>query len=169
MEETNKIAALSNNIKKLSLVLFSGDFDKAIAAFTLASGAAAVGYEVNLFFTFWGLNIVKEKKGRRFLGKGILTKIFGFLMGGFKNLPLSKMNFGGFSKTAMNYLMKKENVATLPELIDAAIALKANFYACEMSMIILGLKKEDFIAPIKEVLSVASFLDYSKNGQTLFI
>jgi peroxiredoxin family protein len=77
--------------KKLSIVCFSGNFDKAIAAFTIASGAKAVGYEVNLFFTFWDLNIIKKKKGRNFLDKGILSKFFNFLMGGLKNLPLENV------------------------------------------------------------------------------
>ena len=76
-------------MKKLSIICFSGEFDKAIAAFTMATGAAAVNYEVNLFFTFWGLNIVKNKKGRSFVGTGILAKTFGFLMGGFKTMPYS--------------------------------------------------------------------------------
>ena len=75
---------MPKNNKKLSLICFSGDFDKAIATFTLASGAAATNYEVNRFFTFWGLNLVKNKKGRKFVGKGFLGRAFGFLMGGIK-------------------------------------------------------------------------------------
>ncbi|AFN74114.1 YrkE [Melioribacter roseus P3M-2] len=157
------------NKKKISIVLFSGDFDKAIAAFTIASGAAAVNYEVNLFFTFWGLNTIKQKKGRSAIGRGFLARAFNFLMGGFKNLPLSRLNFAGISPKLMTGMMKKRNVATLAELIDAAIQLKANFYACEMSMNILGLKKEDFIPEIKEVLGVAKFLNLSEDGEILFI
>jgi peroxiredoxin family protein len=142
--------------KKLSIVSFSGDFDKVIAVFTLATGAAAVGYEVNLFFTFWGLNTIKLKKGRAPLGKGILDRVFNFLMGGFGNLPLSR-------------LMKKNNVATLAELVQAAKDLKVNFYACEMAMLILGVKKEDLIPEVKEVLGVAKFLENSEGGEVLFI
>lgn len=155
--------------KKLSIVCFSGDFDKAIAVFTLATGAAAVNYEVNLFFTFWGLNIIKQKKGRRFTGTGLLARIFGFLSGGFKNLPMSRINLGGNSPKIMTYLMKKRNVATLQELVDAALAMKVNFYACEMSINILGLKREDFIAPLKDIIGVATFLDISNDAETLFI
>jgi peroxiredoxin family protein len=155
--------------KKLSLVVFSGDFDKLVAAFTLASGAAAVNYEVNLFFTFWGLNAVKKKRGRRFTGRGFLARVFGFLMGGRKNVPLSRMNFGGISPKLMTGMMKKRNVATLDELVDASIALGANFYACEMSMVILGLTLNDFIPEVKEVLGVAKFLEISGDGETLFI
>lgn len=155
--------------KKLSIIVFSGDFDKLVAAFTLASGSAAVNYEVNLFFTFWGLNAVKKKQGRSFTGKGILARTFGFLMGGIKNVPLSKLNFAGASPKLMTHMMRQRNVATLPELIDAAIALHVNFYACEMSMHILGLTKDDFVPEIKEILGVPGFLKYAEEGETLFI
>ena len=158
---------MTNN--KLSIIGMSGDFDKAIAIFTLASGAAAVGYEVNLFFTFWGLDIIKKKTGRHFIGKGLMARFFNFLLGGRKHLPLSRLNFGGLSPHLMTNMMKARNVATLPELFQASIDLGANFYACEMAMVVLGLQKEDFIPEIKDVLGVASFLELSKGGQTLFI
>ena len=155
--------------KKLSLICMSGDFDKAIAVFTLASGAAAVNYEVNVFFTFWGLNNIKKKTGRRFIGKGILARFFNFLLGGRKNLPLSRLNFGGLSPVLMTGMMKGRKVATLDELFQAAIALGVNFYACEMAMHVLGLTKDDFIPQVKDVLGVATFLELSEGGQTLFI
>ena len=155
--------------KKLSIISFSGDFDKAIAVFTLASGAAAVNYEVNIFFTFWGLNLVKIRQNRAFLGKGILARIFGFLMGGRKNLPLSRFNFAGLSPLLMTFMTKKRNVATLPELIDSALALGVKLYACDMSMNILGLNKKDFIPEVREVIGVAKFLEYSQGGETIFI
>ncbi len=155
--------------KKLSIIAMSGDFDKAIAIFTLASGAAAVGYEVNVFFTFWGLDIIKEKSGRAFIGKGLMARFFNFLLGGRKNLPLSRLNFAGASPHLMTAMMKARNVATLPELLQASIDLKVNFYACEMAMVVLGLKKEDFIPEVKDVLGVAKFLELSNDGQTLFI
>jgi peroxiredoxin family protein len=156
-------------MKKLSIICFSGDFDKTVAALTMATGAAAVNYEVNLFFTFWGLNIVKEKKGRRFVGKGSLAKTFNYLEGGFKNLPMSRLNFLGASPKMMTHLMKRRNVATLAELMQAAIDLKVNLYACEMSMNILGIKKEHFIPEIKEVIGVPTFLELSREGETLFV
>ena len=154
---------------KLSIICMSGDFDKAIAIFTLASGAAAVNYEVNLFFTFWGLNTIKKSPGRRFNGKGILARIFNFLLGGRNNLPLSRLNFGGASPGMMTSLMKSRNVATLPELFQASLALGVNFYVCEMAMHVLGLTRDDFIPEVKDVLGVATFLELSKGGQTLFI
>jgi peroxiredoxin family protein len=154
---------------KLSIICMSGDFDKAIAIFTLASGAAAVNYEVNLFFTFWGLNNIKINKGRAFIGKGVLARFFNFLLGGRNNLPLSRLNFAGASPGLMTNMMKSRNVATLPELFQVSIALGVNFYACEMAMHVLGLTRDDFIPEVKDVLGVATFLELSKGGQTLFI
>jgi len=155
--------------KKLSLICFSGDFDKAVAVFTLATGAAAVNYEVNVFFTFWGLNLLKKKPGRALIGKGILARTFNFLMGGGKKLPLSRLNFAGVSPQLMTHMMKKSNVATLPELIDAAKALGINLYACDMAMNILGVTREDLLSEVKEVIGVAKFLEYAEGGETLFI
>ena len=160
---------MAKDSKKLSIIAFSGDFDKLTAVFTLATGAAAVGYEVNVFFTFWGLDAIKKKKGRAFVGGAKLTKMFGFMMGGLKVAPNSKFNFWGIGPKIFRKLMKKTNVATLEELVEAAIALEVNMYACEMAMHVLGLKKEDFIPEVKDVLGVATFLNLSDGGQTLFI
>ena len=155
--------------RKLSLVVFSGNFDKAIAAFTMAAGAAAVNYEVNLFFTFWGLNILKKKPGRKFQGKGALARSFNFLSGGFANLPMTRLNMLGAAPRMMTSLARKRMVATLTELFDASKALGVNLYACEMSMNILGLDLDDFIPEVKGVLGVPRFLEISSGGQTLFI
>ncbi len=155
--------------RKLSIICFSGDFDKAVAAFTLATGAAAVNWEVNLFFTFWGLNILKKKQGRTFVGKGFLARMFNFLMGGRENLPLSRLNFRGISPKLMTGMMKKRNVATLDELVESAKDLGVRLIACEMAMHILGITKDDLIDEVKEVIGMPTFLDYSKDGQILFI
>ena len=155
--------------KKLSIIAFSGEFDKLTAVFTLATGAAAVGYEVNTFFTFWGLDAIKKEQGRSFVGGNWLTKIFGFMMGGLRVTPTSRFNFLGLGPKIFRGLMRKNNVATLEELVEAAKALGINFYACEMAMHVLGLKREDFVDEVKDVLGVASFLKLSESGQTLFI
>ncbi len=155
--------------KRLSLICFSGDFDKMIATFTMASGAAAVGYEVNVFFTFWGLNILRKARGRKPIGKGFLSRFFNFLQGGSKHLPLSRLNFGGLSPKLMTHMMKKANVATLDELFEASIALGVRLYACEMSMNILRTNKDDFIPEVEEVIGVAKFLDYSSGGERIFV
>ncbi|MDR0644038.1 MAG: DsrE/DsrF/DrsH-like family protein [Treponema sp.] len=157
------------NKKKFSIIVFSGDYDKAFAAFTLASGAAALNYEVNLFFTFFGLNIIKKQRGHKGLGDGFLSRFFNFLMGGRNNLPLSRLNFGGLSPILLGGLAKKRNVASVDELIDASIKLGVNLYACETAGVILGLNKDDYIPEIKSVIGVASFLELQEGGQTLFI
>jgi peroxiredoxin family protein len=155
--------------QKLSIILFSGDFDKAFATFTLASGAAAMNYEVNVFFTFFGLNIIKKRKGRRFLGVDFLSRFFNFLMGGRNNAPLSRLNFAGLSPVLLSGLAKKRNVANVEELLDASIKLGVNLYACETAGVILGLKKEDYLDEVKEVIGVATFLKLQEGGQALFI
>ncbi|GHU93343.1 hypothetical protein FACS1894156_0020 [Bacteroidia bacterium] len=94
--------------KKLSIIAFSGDFDKLTAVFTLATGAAAVGYEVNLFFTFWGLDALKIKQGRSPVGKGFLPKVFGIFMGGLRSAPVSRLNFFGASPKIFRYMMLKK-------------------------------------------------------------
>jgi len=160
---------LTKGPKKLSLICFSGEFDKLVATFTLATGAAAVGYEVHIFFTFWGLNAIKKKQGRAFVGAGFLPRIFGFLMGGLRSSPVSRLNFMGLSPVIFRSLMRKKNVATLEELVEAAKVLGINMYACEMAMHILGLEKSDFIHEVKDVLGVTSFLDLSEGGRTIFI
>ncbi len=160
---------MNSENKKLSIICFSGDFDKAVAAFTLATGAAAVNWQVNLFFTFWGLNILKKNRGHSFVGKGVLARFFNFLMGGSSSLPLSRLNFAGISPVLMTNMMKKKNVATLPELIEAAKSLGIKFVACEMAMHILGVKKEDLINEVEEVVGVPTFLERSKDGQIVFI
>ena len=165
----NSNADFYGRTEKLSIIAFSGDFDKLTAVFTLGMGATAVGYEVNIFFTFWGLDTIKQKRGRAFIGSNWLTKIFGFMMGGLKATPTSRFNFLGAGPKIFRYLMRKNNVATLEELVEAAKVLGINLYACEMAMHVLGLKKEDFIPEVKDVLGVASFLQLSEGGQTLFI
>ena len=155
--------------KKLSIIGFSGNFDKLTAVFTLATGAAAIGYEVNIFFTFWGLDAIKIKQGRSPVGKGFLPKVFGLFMGGLKSAPVSRLNFLGLSPKIFRYLMRKNNVATLEELVEAAKELGINIYACEMAMHILGIQKSDLIHEVKDVLGVPTFLQISEGGQTLFI
>ncbi|MBE6340252.1 MAG: DsrE/DsrF/DrsH-like family protein [Bacteroidales bacterium] len=157
------------NAKKLSIIAFSGEFDRLTAAFTIATGAAAVGYEVNIFFTFWGLNAIKKENGRAAIGNNFITKIFGLMMGGLSNTPTSRFNFCGIGPWIFRKLMSKNNVATLEQLVEAAKTLGINLYACEMAMHVLGLKKNDFINEVKDELGVASFLKISEGGRTIFI
>jgi len=155
--------------KKISIVCFSGEFDKVLAAYTMATGAAATNREVTMFFTFWGLNALKKEQGRKWLGKDVLSRIFNFLMGGRNNLPLSRLNFAGASPKLMAQMMKKNNVASLPELFEAADALGVRIYACEMAMHILGLNREDLIDSVQDVVGVATFLNESEDAHIIFV
>ncbi len=159
----------ANDKKDISIVCFSGEFDKLLAAYTIATGAAATNRNVTMFFTFWGLNALKKERGRKPIGKDFLSRVFNWLMGGRNNLPLSRLNFGGASPKLMSGMMKKSNVAQLDELMDAATALGIRHFACEMSMHILGVSKDDLIDDVKEVVGVATFLNESENAHIIFI
>ncbi|NOY60196.1 MAG: hypothetical protein GXO75_14875 [Calditrichaeota bacterium] len=152
-----------------SIIVFSGEFDKAIAAFTIATGAAATNRKVTMFFTFWGLNILKKKYKRSAVGRSFLARFFNVLMGGRYNLPLSRFNFGGISPKLMTGMMKKHNVATLEELIESAHALGIKIIACEMAMNILEIERKDLVDQVEDVIGVSTFLDYSKDAKILFI
>ncbi len=165
---TNKVEAKTDK-KDLTLVCFSGDFDKVLAAFVMATGAAATNRKVTIFFTFWGLNVLKKDYGRKMQGKGFLAKTFNFLMGGRNQLPLSRLNFGGVSPHLMSSMMKKHNVATLPELIEAAHALGIRLVACEMALHILELERDDLIEEVEGVVGVATFLNESENAHIIFV
>ena len=169
MANNDNTSAPQATPRKLSIIAFSGDFDKLTAVFTLATGAAAVGYEVNLFFTFWGLDAIKQQTGRAFVGDSGLTRLFGYMMGGLSVAPNSRFNFLGLGPRIFRRLMRKKNVATLEEMVQAAKLLGVHLYACEMAMHILGLRKDDFVHEVEDVLGVATFLRLSEGGQTLFI
>jgi len=155
--------------QKLSIICFSGDFDKALAAMVLANGGRAFDYEVNLFFTFWGLNILKKRKGRRPGSGGFLQKMFNIMMGGRNNLPLSKFNFAGMGPVLMKKIMTANKVKDVDGMLQDAIGLGAKIYACEMAMKVMGVKREDLIEELTDVVGVASFLADAEGGQVLFI
>lgn len=153
---------------KLSIICFSGDFDKALAAVVLANGGLAFDYEINLFFTFWGLNILKKAQGRK-AGRGsFMQRMFNFMMGGRDKLPLSKFNFAGMGPKLMTGLMKKKGVKDIDEMLETAIALGANIFACEMAMSVMGVTKEELIDEA-QIVGVAKFIASSEGGQVLFI
>lgn len=140
-----------------TMVIFSDDFDKALASMVIANGAVAMGKEVTLFFTFWGLNILRRDY-KVPVKKSIVESMFGFMMPrGSKKLKLSKMNMGGAGTAMMHSIMKQKNVNTLEELIASAIESGVKFVACTMSMDIMGIHKEELIDGI-DFGGVASYL-----------
>ncbi len=154
--------------KRFTNVVFSNDLDKALAAFIIANGAASMGYEVTLFFTFWGLNILrKENPGT--VKKTPIEKMFGMMMPkGPNKLGLSQMNMGGVGKAMIEGIMNKKNVATLPELIASAQENGVKLVVCSMSMDLMGIKREELIDGIDEG-GVAMYIDQIGGNANLFI
>jgi peroxiredoxin family protein len=153
---------------RVSLVVFSGDLDKVLAGFVIATGAAALGMEVSMFFTFWGLSSLK--KGRRFRGKGFLEKAFTVLTpGGSKSLGLSQRNFAGIGAQLMRKMMRDKQIASLEELVQMAREMGVRFVSCQMSMDVMGIAQSELIDGI-EVGGVATFLgDAARSKAALFI
>ncbi|MFY0544709.1 DsrE/DsrF/DrsH-like family protein [Brevibacillus sp. H7] len=146
-----------NKQDKTTMIVFDGDLDKAIASFIIATGAAAMGKKVTMFFTFWGLNILRKDQHIP-VKKGFLEKMFAWMMPrGPEKLGISKMNFGGLGAKMMKYIMKKKNVATLAELMQMAKDLDVEMIACTMSMDVLGIKEEELIDGLK-FAGVATYL-----------
>ena len=145
---------------KLSLIVFSGDLDKALASFIIATGATAMGLDVVMFFTFWGTPVLRDK-GKSAGGKDIMGKMFGTMLPkGAGGVKLSKMNMGGMGTTMMRSLMKKKNIASLGQLMELAAEFGVRIFVCEMSMDLMGFKREEMIDyPGLTYCGVAKFLE----------
>jgi len=155
--------------KRKTIIVFSGDLDKAMAAFIIANGAAAMGDKVTMFFTFWGLNILRKARKVK-VKKNFIEKLFSWMMPrGADKLGLSKMNFMGIGAKMMKMIMKQKKVNSLPELIETAQALGVEILACTMSMDVMGIKKEELIDGI-DYAGVATYLgEADQSNVNLFI
>ncbi len=160
----------TKNKGSVTLVLFSGDLDKAIACFVIATAAASMGMSVNIFFTFWGLNVIK-KKGGLIKGQNWMQKMLNIMnYGHAKKLALSKMNMLGMGPAMLKTMMSQKKVPSLQEFIQMAHQMGVKFYPCEMSMTVMGLKKEDFIDECDDVIGAVSYLSIAKESNVnLFI
>lgn len=154
---------------KKTIIMFSGELDKAMAGFIIANGAAAMGDDVTMFFTFWGLNILRKPE-KIPVKKGFLEAMFGWMMPrGAAKLGLSKMNFGGMGAVMMKKIMNDKKVSSLPELIASAQALGVKIVACTMSMDVMGIREEELIDGL-EFAGVATYLgEADEAGVNLFI
>ncbi len=154
---------------KLSMVVFSGDLDKQIAAFIIANGALAMGQEVSMFFTFWGLNGLRKTTPPR-RQKKMMDKMFGAMMPrGATKLTLSEMHMMGAGTAMLKGVMKHHNVPTLPEMISDAQDNGVRLLGCTMTMDLLGMAKSDLLDGV-ELAGVATFLgEAQESGTTLFI
>ena len=156
---------------KLAMIVFSGDLDKALASFIIATGAVAMGMEVVMFFTFWGTPMLRAKE-KKVGGKDTMSTMFGAMLPtGPGDLKLSKMNMGGMGTSMMKSLMKQKNVASLDQMIAMAEELGVRIFICEMSMDLMGFKREEMIQyEGMEYCGVAKFLEEAMDSKIqLFI
>ena len=153
---------------KVTLVVFSGDLDRVLASFVIATGAAAMGQQVSMFFTFWGLSVLK--KSTKISGKTLFQKMMAVMSPGSTNsLPVSKMNYFGVGAKMLRSMMKQRNVSSLEEMVAMARELGVRMIACEMSRDMMGIQESELVAGI-ECGGVATFLaDSLKSRTSLFI
>jgi peroxiredoxin family protein len=156
--------------ERVTIVLLSGDMDRAMAAFIIATGAAAMGMRVTMFFTFWGLNAVR-RQGAPSAAKDWLRRMFGLLnKGGAGTLPLSKFHFWGLGTAMMKRVMRDHRMPGIPELIETAQDLGVRFIACTTTMGLMGISKDTLIDGIDELAGVTTYLAEAKEGSVnLFI
>lgn len=152
-----------------TLVVFSNDLDKVLASFIIANGAAASGKQVTMFFTFWGLNVLRKPENVK-VKKNLVEKMFGLMMPkGAQKLILSKMHMAGMGTWMMKQVMKSKNILTLNELIKSAQENGVKFIACTMSMDVMGIKEEELIDGV-ELGGVAKYISEANNANSnLFI
>ena len=176
----NQVAELEKKIKQLqnrqskdqiSIIAFSGDLDKLLAAMIIATGARAMETEVKMFFTFWATAMLRDPK-KTGNGKDLMSKMFGFMLPkGSTKLKLSKMNMGGMGTAMLKGLMKKKRVSSLEDLLKTAAELGVEINVCEMSMDLMGFKREEMIDyPNLKYVGVGSYLsDADESRIQLFI
>lgn len=168
-KDLKEVTVMSTEKHDKTLIVFSNDLDRTIASFIIANGAAAMGRKVTMFFTFWGLNILRKPEKVK-VKKDFFGSMFGMMMPrGSQKLTLSKMSMGGMGGKMIRYLMKQKNVDSLEELIAQARANGVRLVACNMSMDIMGIKAEELMDGV-EIGGVATFLGSAEDSDTnLFI
>ena len=156
--------------EKLTLVVFSGDLDRALTAFMLATTAASMGMDVSMFFTFWGLNVVKKNEGG-IKSKGLMRRMLNILnRGGSKRLKLSKFNMFGLGTWMMKRLMRENDMPSLDELISMAHAMGIKMIACTSTIGVMGLSEDAFRSEVESLAGAAYFMGEARESRvTLFI
>jgi peroxiredoxin family protein len=156
--------------EKMTMVVFSGEMDKAMAAFIIATTGASMGMDVTMFFTFWGLNILKKNKGR-LKGKGFKQKMFGMLnRGGSKRLKLSRFNMFGLGTWMMKLVMKDSHYPSIDEFIEMAREMGVKLIPCSTTCGMFGLAEESFRSGVESISGAAFFLNEARKSKvTLFI
>ena len=156
--------------EKLAIVVFSGDLDRALAAFILATTGASMGMEVSMFFTFWGLNIIKKNKGG-IRSKGLMRKMLNFInRGGSQRLKLSRFNMFGLGTWMMKRLMKEVNYPSIDEFITMARDMGVRLIACTTTCGVMGLAEDAFRSEVESLAGAAYFLNEARQARVaLFI
>lgn len=153
--------------RKASIVVFSGDMDKVMAAFIIATTAAASGIETTMFFTFWGLQALKKKVPT---GRTLFERMLSMFLRDIDSIGPSKLNMGGMGRWMFKKMMKQHEVATLPELRQMAVDLGVKLLACQMSMDVMGIRREDLIDEVTDVVGAATYIaEANQSHITLFI
>jgi peroxiredoxin family protein len=156
--------------ESMTIVVFSGELDRALAAFTLAITGAAMGMDVTMFFTFWGLNIIKKEHGKVGGGNAAQVMMNKMNRGGANRLKLSRMNMLGMGTRMIKALMRKYNMEQIDEMIQTAAGLGVKMIACTTSMALMGLGEADFIPEVQEFAGAATYLGTASEGKVnLFI
>ncbi len=168
-EPVAPLSVVQQTQKHKTIVAFSGDFDKAMASFIIANGAAAMGSDVTIFFTFWGVNLLRRPELVS-VDKTLIERMFGWMMPrGPEKTTLSNMHMGGMGTAMIKRIMKKKNVQALSELIDKAKQSGVRLVVCSMTMDLMGIKREELIDGVEEG-GVAMYLDHAEaSNVNLFI
>jgi len=156
--------------EKLAIVMFSGELDKALAGFILATTAASMGMEVSMFFTFWGLNIIKKNEGA-IKSKGLMRKMLNFMnRGGSKRLKLSRFNMLGLGTWMMKRLMREIKHPTIDEMITMAQNMGVKLIPCTTSCGVMGVSEDAFRSEVESLAGAAYFLGEAREAKVvLFI
>jgi peroxiredoxin family protein len=156
--------------EKVTIVVFSGELDKALASFNIATTAASMGMDVTMFFTFWGLNVIKKNEGR-LKSKGLMRKMLNWMnRGGSQRLGLSRFHMFGLGTWMMKKLMSEERMPSFEDSIAMAKRLGVKFIACTNSMGVMGLGEDAFIPEVDSFAGAATFLGEARKGTVnLFI
>jgi len=164
MMETKKVN------KKMTLLMFSGEYDKALAGLILANSAREMGLDVTIFFAFWGLTLVRDPGKMTMEDKSLFEQMFGLMTPqGVEDLPLSRMNMAGLGKAMLKEMMEDDKTPTLTDFLNGARKKGVKFYGCKLSVDVMGFKEEEFI-PELEIITATEYLQDALESQIqLFI
>ncbi|MFL0270280.1 DsrE/DsrF/DrsH-like family protein [Candidatus Clostridium radicumherbarum] len=156
--------------KKVNLVMFSGEYDKALAALIIANAAREIEVEVSIFFAFWGLLLIRNPEAPMTEDKSFYEKMLGFMTPkGPEDLPLSKMNFSGFGKEMLKAMMKEDETPDLTAFLNGARKKGVKFYACKLSVEVMGFKPEELLPEVEIIEAKEYVKDALNSNMQLFI